>query len=196
MDEYTKTVLEDEKTLDNSRVASFMASEMYKDFFNALMTAIGNSMKNFEGACWRSALSDMRGAAYYAGKYDAFGEISQRLKKEYELAKWPIDNHDDDALREIGERVRKDVEKMFPQEEWHSRIEYNKMMRFERAMSELLESYAREGFRLGKEISKYGHVAGDFNPEDFAELCRDTFIPKDYIGYVTNSCKPLQNVEK
>lgn len=192
MGEYTKTGLEDEKTLDNSRVASFMASEMYKDFFNALMTAIGNSMKNFEGACWRSALSDMRSAAYYAGKYDAFGEISQRLKKEYELAKWPIDNHDDNAIREIDERVRKDIENMFPHKEWHSRIEYDKMIRFEKAMSQLLESYAREGFRLGKEVGKFGHAAADFNPDDFAELCRDTFIPEDYIDYVTNSCKPLQ----
>lgn len=164
-----------------AQCAMYMATEMYRRFFENLTTAITNSMKNFEGACWTSALSDMRCSAYYAGKYDAFGEIAHRLEKERDIAMNTMSDEDRRAYESIDRRVRDDIEKLFPPKEWSGRVEWHKMMQLETAIGRLLETYAKEGFRLGKEISERGNGGQEFNPEEVAKIFRDTFIPREYV---------------
>ena len=59
--------------------------ELDSQSFDTLMAALKNSMQNLEGACWNSSFYNMRGAAYYGGKYDAFAEIANRVLMEYNI---------------------------------------------------------------------------------------------------------------
>lgn len=154
--------------------------ELYSKFFETLMTALKNSMKNFDNACWNTSFYDMRGAAYYGGKYDAFAEIANRLLMEYNIVYQSVAGKKDvEALESIRWRKAQDLDKMFGDQRFCGR--HHELMRFERALSQLLESYASEGFMVGKALAEHGEVESPFNPEDFANLCRENLIPSDYL---------------
>ena len=164
----------------NEQLGVSMGLELYSQFFKTLMTALKNSMKNFEGACWSSALSSMRGAAYYAGKYNAFGEIADRLLMEYNMVYQSVEGKKDiEVLESIRRRKAQDLDKMFGGQRFFGHR--HELMRFERALSQLLESYANEGFMAGKALAEHGDAESPFNPEDFADLCRENCIPANYL---------------
>lgn len=164
----------------NEQLGVSLGLELYSQFFETLMVALKNSMKNFEGACWNTSFYNMRGAAYYGGKYDAFAEIANRLLMEYNIVYQSVAGKKDiEVLESIRLRKAQDLDKIFGDQ--RCRGHRHELMRFERALSQLLESYANEGFRVGKALAEHGVVESPFNPEDFADLCRENYIPANYL---------------
>lgn len=87
----------------NEIIAYQLAMELYKGFFNTLMEAVENSIKNFNNAqlqCMKEkpdespedGLKRMMDMHYYMGKADAFRELSGRIQKEYDLAGQDLKN--------------------------------------------------------------------------------------------------------
>lgn len=80
----------------NEMMAYQLAMKLYDNFYNTLMVAVTNSVKNFDGAIryygeQAHEMSDptteaIRADAYYMGKRDAFREISERIVKEHDIA--------------------------------------------------------------------------------------------------------------
>ena len=164
----------------NERLGVSLGLELYSQFFETLMAALKNSMKNFEGACWNSSFYNMRGAAYYGGKYDAFAEIANRVLMEYNIVYQSVaDKKDIEVLESIRRRKAQDLDKMFGAQRFCGHR--HELMRFERALSQLLESYANEGFRVGKALAEHSDAESPFNPDDFADLCRENCIPANYL---------------
>lgn len=105
----------DYKMSDN-QVAIELAEKLYEDFFNELMTALGNSIKNFESAMWSTC--DGNAISYYQGKMHAFKEISERLVKEYNLVltnELKYNGNCERILREIKNRKNLELDCLIPE---------------------------------------------------------------------------------
>ena len=93
---------------DNSteRLALAIAERLYKQFYGELMTALTNSIKNFDSAIMYDDSREVK--EYYKGKRDAFAEIAGRLEKEYRLAGQPFRSKEESLklLKSVEEQIR------------------------------------------------------------------------------------------
>ena len=156
-----------------------LALTLFKEFFNELTTATTNSIKNFEYGKWST--HDYNAISYYEGKRAAFAELSERIEKEYYLtanhARY-ICNPKTTGFCVVRDE---DIEKMFPERDWHSRRDYQYCMKYRRALAELLEAYMAEGFRMGVRYQKsQGDSEPDFNPANLSEACIEAFVHPDF----------------
>jgi len=193
-------------------VAYKLAKELYDGFFNELMTAVTNSMNNFENAQRPVQPNDVdsdtiRSNWYYQGKVDAFREIGKRLKKEHDLACQDLTNYlnleKGDGLDEkfekavkntwiqfvnriIKEKKNTEVENILPYADYCGRRVADKVRRIKAGLANLLEYYSWEGFQLGRKYEsdkiKIEDVQ-DFDPKKFSDKCIETFVPEDYQDF-------------
>lgn len=195
------------------KVAYELAMKMYDGFFNALMTAVENSIKNFERADDNVHLTDKDivekayASGYYNGKMDAFRDIARRLQKEHDLACQDLKNWFDvenkydleevfaTAIKDtwinfvyqtIKRQKNEEVDRIFPDGDFRGRRVYDKVMRMKGQLASLLEYYGWEGFQLGRKFENDTIKIGDaenFDPEKFAEVCIEKFVPEDYRDF-------------
>ena len=172
--------------MTEEQIAVKLAEKLYENFFNELMTALRNSVNNFENARWSTF--DGNAISYYQGKMHAFKEISERLMKEYHLVLNNQLNYEHichKMIDEIKYRTDKDLDKVFPDYKYRGTRFGDILMFLKGKLANLLEGYCSEGFRLGvifekndkKEIEK-------FDPVSFEKLCNKTFIGEEYIDAV------------
>lgn len=206
-----KMTMEDnnmENTEDrNNMIAYKLAMELYKGFFNTLMEAVENSIKNFDDAqlqCMKKKpdelpednLKRMMDMHYYKGKADAFRELSERIQKEYDLSGQDLKNY-----LELGEKYSNwpyfvyktiketkniEVDRIFPDNDFRCRRVYDKVMRMKGQIANLLEYYGCEGFRLGKLYEKNMlkiKDVDDFEKNRLYNACVEAFIPEDYRDF-------------
>ena len=162
--------MEDEKQLEIEYKAIQLALDMYDKFARELITALKNTSAIYNRGKWECG--DVQSYSYYQGKYDAFGEIAERVQKEYSLIK---DNMDsmyfeqpyegkadghimdrnkrmdliDYIMTSIRYRKNKDMDRILPDEQFRGRRGSHELWRFKGKMADLLEGYGMEGFRLG-----------------------------------------------
>jgi len=191
----------------NEMIAYKLAMELYKGFFNTLMEAVENSIKNFNNAqlqCMKKkpdesqedSIKRMMDMHYYKGKADAFRELSERIVKEYDLAGQDLKNYLDltekysnwpeFVYKTIKETKNIEVARIFPENDFRGRRVYDKIMRMRGQLASLLEYYGWEGFQLGRKYEndtiKIEDVQ-DFNPKRFSDTCIETFVPEDYRDF-------------
>lgn len=191
----------------NEMEAYKLAMELYKGFFNTLMEAVENSIKNFDNAqlqCMKKkpdesqedGLKRMMDMHYYKGKADAFRELSGRIQKEYDLAGQDLKNYLDltekysnwpeFVYKTIKETKNIEVDRIFPDKDFICRRVYDKVMRMKRQIASLLECYGCEGFRLGKlyekNMLKIKDVE-DFEKNRLFNACVEAFMPEDYRDF-------------
>lgn len=196
------------------KVAYELAMKMYDGFFNALMTAVKNSIKNFERAddavhldTNMDIVKKAYASGYYNGKMDAFRELAGRLQKEHDLACQDLKNwfdvenrHDIEEVfataikdtwinfvyQTIKRQKNKEVERIFPDGDFRGRRVYDKVMRMRGQLASLLEYYGWEGFQLGRKFENDTiriEDAENFDPEEFAGVCIEKFVPEDYRDF-------------
>lgn len=190
------------------KVAYELAKKLYDGFFNTLMEAVANSVKNFEKAkSYKNCNDPVRENyldGYYKGKIDAFNEISERISKEHfleeqELMGWlnaDRRNHMDEATRKavkgtwkdyvfntIHAQKNREADDILPDRQFRGKQIYEKIMRMRGRLANLFEGYAGEGFELGRkyenDILKIEDVKA-FDPKKFSKTCIETFVPEDY----------------
>lgn len=196
------------------KVAYELAMKMYDGFFNALMTAVENSIRNFERAADvvkmdinMDPVEKAYASGYYNGKMDAFRELANRLQKEHDLAcqdlknwfdvenKYDIDEVFATAIKDtwinfvyqtIKRQKNEEVDRIFPDGDFRMRRVYDKVMRMKGQLASLLEYYGWEGFQLGRKFENDTIRIGDaenFDPEKFAGVCIEKFVPEDYRDF-------------
>lgn len=171
--------------MTEEQIAVKLAEKLYENFFNELMTAIRNSVKNFESARWSTC--DGNAIAYYQGKMHAFKEISERLEKEYHLV---LNNFNYDSvcykmIDEIKCRTDKELDKVFPEYKYRGTKFGHILMLLKSKLANLLEGYCSEGFRLGVIFGKNDKKETEkFDPVSFEKLCNETFVGEKYINAV------------
>lgn len=193
--------------IHNEMEAYQLAMELYKGFFNTLMEAVENSIKNFNNAqlqCMKKkpdesqedGLKRMMDMHYYKGKADAFRELSERIQKEYDLAGQDLKNYLDltekysnwpeFVYKTIKETKNVEVDRIFPDNDFRCRRVYDKVMRMKGQIANLLECYGCEGFRLGKlyekNMLKIKDVE-DFEKNRLFNACVEAFMPEDYRDF-------------
>ena len=168
--------------MTEEQIAVELAEKLYENFFNELMTAIRNSVKNFESAKWSTC--DGNAIAYYQGKMHAFKEISERLEKEYRLV---LNNFNYDSvcykmIDEIKCRTDKELDKVIPENKYRG-TKFGHILKGK--LANLLEGYCSEGFRLGVIFGKNDKKETEkFDPVSFEKLCNETFVGEKYINAV------------
>lgn len=150
-----------------------MALSLFEKFYNELTTALINSAKCCKGAMWNPN-ADARSILYNEGKKDAFEEIAYRIQKEFNL----VLNHSIDPRNITFGNVRDaDIERMIPERDIRFRRDYGYVMKYRRALAELLESYMMEGFRMGYKFgSTEDKEALKFEPQKFSDACIEAFV--------------------
>lgn len=175
--------------------AVFMAKDLCQQFFNELTTAIKNSIRNFDSAIYNAGFELLQNPKstsarqtidYYSGKKDAFVELSERFLKEYFLATQVLSN-DINKAYEMSEKIRQqkneDIENIFPENNIRGRRIYMKVNRIKGQLSDLLEAYGNYAFELGRKYEKHElkkEEIEEYNPQEMAKLCIETFIPEEY----------------
>ena len=173
----------DYETTD-TQVAAELAEKLYEDFFNELMTALGNSVKNFEGAM--RSTCDGNAISYYQGKMHAFNEISERLVKEYNLVlnnELRYNGNCERILQEIKNRKNLEVDGLIPEYKYRGSRFYDVAMRFKGKLADILESFSSKAFLLGLKLGKTGEP-DKFNPVAFEQLCNDKFVGEKFMDGV------------
>ena len=169
----------DYKMSDN-QVAIELAEKLYEKFFNELMTAMRNSIKNFESAMWSTC--DGNAISYYQGKMHAFKEISERLVKEYNLVLNNNLHYDDSCekmLYDIKNRKNEEMEHIIPTNRYRGT---DWVMRLRGKFADLLEAFSSRAFMLGLKFGKNENKETDkFDPVSFEKLCNDRFVGEHYM---------------
>lgn len=173
----------DYKMSDN-QVAIELAEKLYEKFFNELMTAMKNSIKNFESAMWSTC--DGPAVSYYQGKMHAFKEISERLLKEYNLVlnnDLHYDANCEKMLYDIRNRKNEEMERVMPLDKYHGYGRFfDSIMRFRGKFADLLEAFSTRGFMLGLKFGrKENKETEKFDPVSFEELCNGKFVGEQYM---------------
>lgn len=131
-----------------------LALDMYDNFFEELMTVLTN-IRGFKMAI--AARSSIEGSSiddsYYRGQADAFGEIIERLEKEYMLARQPVTNVMNgmpmSVYKTLEEEKNSAAERLIPDNKYRGSIEYWPMMKFRGKIADLLEGFAAQGYEIG-----------------------------------------------
>lgn len=174
---------EDYKMSDN-QLATELAEKLYEDFFNELMTALENSVKNFESAMWSTC--DGNAISYYQGKIHAFKEISRRLVKEYNLVltnELKYNGNCERILQEIKNRKNLEVDCLIPEYKYRGSRFHSLVMRFKGKLADLLEAFSSKAFLLGLKLGKTGKP-DKFNPVTFEQLCDEKFVGEEFMDAV------------
>lgn len=150
-----------------------LALKMYETFAKELITALSNTSNIFERGKFQS--TDSQAISYYAGKADAFGEIAERVQKEYSLAMRNLNNLDynqDDIpekdinsiernrevvhciMETIRQEKNNDTDRIFPEDKYIGSQFGRNVLRKKGYVADLLESYGKEGFHLGRIAQK------------------------------------------
>ena len=157
-----------------------LALTLFKHFYSELTTATTNSIKNFEGAMWHVP-SMANTVSYYMGKRDAFAELSDRIEKEYNITANNAQYVLNGDVKNFGPIRDEDIEKMLPERLRGTRYDYYTMMRYRRALAELLSQYMREGFRLGRFYQKTeGKEPLEFKPVELSNACIEAFVHPEF----------------
>lgn len=182
------------------KVAYELAMKMYDGFFNALMTAVENSIRNFEGAVEalktdtdKDPVEKAYASGYYNGKIDAFRELAGRLQKEHDLAcrdlknwfdtenKWDPEEVFATAMKDtwinfvyqtIRRQKNEEVDRIFPYGDFMGKRVCDKVMRMKGQLASLLEYYGWEGFQLGRKYENDTIRIGD----------AENFDPEKFAG--------------
>lgn len=168
----------EKRNIQNEMEAYQLAMKLYDGFYNALMEAVENSIKNFEMADDNVRLDTNMdlvkkayASGYYNGKMDAFRDLANRIQKEHDLAgqdlknwldvenKYDMNEIFDKAVKNtwisfvyriIKETKNMEVARIFPENDFRGRRVYDKIMRMRGQLASLLEYYGWEGFQLGR----------------------------------------------
>jgi hypothetical protein len=173
----------DYKISDN-QLAAELAEKLYENFFNELMTALENSVKNFESVMWSTC--DGNAISYYQGKIHAFKEISKRLVKEYNLVltnELKYNGNCERILQEIKNRKNLEVDCLIPFYKYRGSRFYDVAMRFRGKLADLLEAFSSKAFLLGLKLGKSGKP-DKFNPVTFEQLCDENFVGEEFMDAV------------
>lgn len=178
-------------------IAVKLALKMYDTFAQELITALSNTRNIWERAKWVS--TGIQELSYYSGKADAFGEIANRVSKEYGLAKRGLEclNDTDEyklpttylkntelidyAINIIKDKKNKDTDTIFPEYKYRGSQMGREILRKKGQVADVLENYACEAFSLGVIAQrKFAEIIPDsLTPEKFnAELER---FKKDFV---------------
>lgn len=174
-----------------------LAIDFYDNFYDTLMLAITNSVKNFEGGMWGN-INSASNVYYYMGKRDAFNEVANRIRKEFNLAKQPLVYNQYKTIDEMMNGIRasknRDVDKLFPDNIYRGRNGFREVERLKRNLACLFEYYAKEGFNFGRlyegkrikrrkcRLRKHQPLSKvpEFNPMELYESLYEKFIPDYY----------------
>lgn len=102
-----------------------------------------------------------------------------------------------DVYENIRRKKNEEAERILPESDFRFRKIYDKVVRMRTGIADLLEHYAIEGFRLGREfeickITLPNHTVStlndpditySFDPKMFSDKCIETFIPEDYNNF-------------
>ena len=184
-------------------LAARIAEKLCRTFFDELTTAMTNSVRNFEMAS--KVATDPVSMHYYKGKYDAFNEVAERLRKEYDPAMQPLSSTE--STRRLCEDIRRkkneDVDNAFPENKYRCTENYQEILRIKKRVADGLEIYAKEGFELGRRferrmnntalvellqdlLSEIG-APEEFNARAFADAFDKAFIPKNHRDRMENT---------
>ena len=209
-----KSEVEDNRIYELAAVQ--LALDMYKQFAQDLITALKNTSGWCNEAKWQSR--DVQGISYWAGKQDAFGEIAERVAKEYGLAMRGIgyleqvyDGTNEEGIntrsrnldvvhnifKKIKYKKNEDVDKMFPDEQYRGTGKFDQVMRAKGKVADLLENYASEAFNLGRLAErKFGeNVPDDLLVEEYNALIDKLdkelpFNPKEFADMLCEQLIP------
>lgn len=175
-----------------------LAIDLFSTFYGNLMGAVVSSIRNFEGGMYGN-IGNANNVYYYMGKRDAFNEISERIRKEFDLARQPLVNGQQArTIYEIKERIRSaknnDADTLFPDTIYRGRNGYNEVERLKRNLANLFECYAMEGFGFGRlyegkrikrrkcRLRKHQPLSQvpEFNPMELYDAMYERFIPDNY----------------
>lgn len=178
-------------------IAVKLALKMYDTFAQELITALSNTRNIWERAKWVS--TGIQELSYYSGKADAFGEIADRVSKEYGLAKRGLECLNDTdkdtfpttylknmeligyVINMIKDKKNKDTDAIFPEDKYRGSQMGREILRKKGQVAVKLENYAGEAFSLGVIAQrKFAEIIPDsLTPEKFnAELER---FKKDFV---------------
>ena len=209
-----KSEIEDTRIYELAAVQ--LALDMYKQFAQDLITALKNTSGLWNEAKWQSR--DVQGLSYCAGKQDAFGEIAERVAKEYGLAMRGIgyleqvyDGTNEEGIntrsrnldvvhnifKKIGYRKNEDVDKMFPDEQYRGTGKFHEVLKLKGKVADLLENYAGEAFNLGRLTErKFGEkVPNDLLVDEYNTLIDKLdkelpFNPKEFADMLCDQLIP------
>lgn len=171
------------KEIASNYDATWLALNMYKTFAEELITYLSNTVKNLKAAIM---LSD--NPMYLKGKIDAFKQLVDIVAKEYKLAKSDIaysylktsekknqsifEKNTKEYLSELQHKKikaekNKEVDRLFPDNKYRGRGNYEKFFNMKGSIANLLEYYGVEGFRMGMLCEKM------LNETKFKELPKD-----------------------
>lgn len=138
-----------------------MALIMYQQFYNELMTALQNTIKNLKGALPFTS----KYTPYLEGRISGIKEVCERIEKEYQLAKQDVEydiKQYQDSCREseyayikfsVFDNMKKKedsvVDMCFNDHKYRGTLEYEKVVRAKRNIVMMLDCVAREAFNLG-----------------------------------------------
>lgn len=165
--------------------ATWLALNMYKTFAEELITYLSNTVKNLNAAIW---LGNNPNEMYLKGKSDAFKELVDIIAKEYGLTKSNtaysylstsekknqsiFEKNTKEYLAELTHKKIKaekneEVDRLFPDNKYRGKGNYEKFFRMKGFLANLLEHYGFEGFRMGMLCEKM------LNETKFKELPKD-----------------------
>lgn len=142
-----------------------LALKMYDTFAHELITALRNTSDIMGRMKWTS--NCVQKISYYSGKEDAFGEIADRVMKEYGLAKMgleclnEVDSEDfydtyeknrqliEYVIDSIKRKKNEDVDRVFPEDRYRGSQFGREIIRKKGRIADMLEAYANEAFGIG-----------------------------------------------
>lgn len=177
--------------------ATWLALNMYKTFAEELITYLSNTVKNLNAAIM---LGNNPKEMYLKGKSDAFKELVDIIAKEYKLAKSDcaysylstsekktqsiFEKNTKEYLFELQHKKIKaekneEVDRLFPDNKYRGRGNYEKFFNMKGSIANLLEYYGIEGFRMGMlcekmlNETKFKELPKDPTTEQFLDVLKD-----------------------
>lgn len=168
------------------REATILALEMYERFASELITCLTN-IKGIKEVLYARADIDLqpKEKTYYQGQIDAFGEVVDRVTKEYRLARQKADyyNYGEQVFNEIRRVKNRAVDKLINENNIRGRYQYPKVHQFKGKLADLLEEFSNQGFILGE---KYRDAK---SADEYIKLIKD-FI--DATNKATGNIEPIE----
>jgi len=184
--------------------ATWLALNMYKTFAEELITYLSNTVKNLNVAIWLS-----NDPMYLKGKIDAFKILADIIANEYKLAKSDIaysylttsekknqsifEKNTKEYLSELQHKKIKaekneEVDRLFPDNKYRGRGNYEKFFNMKGSIANLLEYYGVEGFRMGMlcekmlNETKFKELPKDPTTEQFLDVLKDNVEMVEFLN--------------
>lgn len=192
------------KEITSNYDATWLALNMYKTFAEELITYLSNTVKNLKAAIM---LSD--NPMYLKGKIDAFKQLVDIIANEYKLAKSDIaysylttsekknqsifEKNTKEYLSELQHKKIKaekneEVDRLFPDNKYMGRGNYEKFFNMKGSIANLLEYYGVEGFRMGMlcekmlNETKFKELPKDPTTEQFLNVLKDNVEMVEFLN--------------